>query len=80
MLLTERLYSPITSSSASFPSPSPFSPLANTFDYGRCSPSATDGSSVCPHTGEFIAAHEDEWTWEDVKGVVAHTNTFYVHD
>ena len=38
------------------------------------------GAYVRPHTGEYVAPHEDEWTWERVQGMVNQTRGFYARD
>lgn len=38
------------------------------------------GAYVRPHTGEYIAPNEDEWTWNHVQEMVSGTRGFYARD
>ncbi|VDC06539.1 unnamed protein product [Peniophora sp. CBMAI 1063] len=42
--------------------------------------SVVSGGYLRPHTGEYVAPHEDEWTWERVRTMVEETSGFYVRD
>lgn len=35
---------------------------------------------IRPHTGEYVAPNEDEWSWERVEGMVNGTRGFYARD
>ena len=45
-----------------------------------CASSSVQTAYVRPHTGEYVAPKEDEWTWEHVQDMVAGTRGFYARD
>ena len=45
-----------------------------------CASSNVQTAYVRPHTGEYVAPKEDEWTWEHVQDMVAGTRGFYARD
>ena len=52
----------------------------DSFDTCALDESALNGGYTRPHTGEYVAPHEDEWTWRRVQEMVDETKGFYVRD